>query len=102
MITETLPLFFRQPSDGDRHLIRPRPTRVGKWTFTPGLPGLTPGKTATLQSEGMEVDLNYSSSIFADFLDRMRMIQDEFNRRSRRTSSPEIPADDYFKQASRV
>ncbi|MCY0924025.1 hypothetical protein OS965_38895 [Streptomyces sp. H27-G5] len=50
----------------------------------------------------MEVDLNYSSSIFADFLDRMCMIQDEFNRRSQSASSSEVPADECSGQGSRV
>ncbi|MEU8432548.1 hypothetical protein AB0F18_06475 [Streptomyces sp. NPDC029216] len=54
---------------------------MGKWTYTPVSPGSALEKGATLQHEGLEVDLHYSSSIFEDFLDVVYRIQNEFNRR---------------------
>ncbi|WP_079429021.1 hypothetical protein [Streptomyces sp. 3211.6] len=69
-----------------------RAARVGKWTYTPVSTGSALEKGATLQCEGLEVDLQYSSSVFEDFLDVVRRIQNEFNRRSQEAASLKTPA----------
>ncbi|MFH7593583.1 hypothetical protein WDV06_00560 [Streptomyces racemochromogenes] len=55
---------------------------MGKWTYTPVPAGSAPERGATLRCEGLEVDLQYSSSVLEDFLDVVGRIQTEFNRRS--------------------
>lgn len=55
---------------------------MGKWTFTPASSDRTHGENATLHDEGRKIELNYSSSIFEDFLKVISTIHREFNRRS--------------------
>lgn len=78
MTTAKHSAIFPRSAESNAHRVRIGPTRVGKWTYT----GWTPDKTATLQHEGREVDLHYSSSIFEDFLESMSRIQNEFVLRS--------------------
>ncbi|MFK0254934.1 hypothetical protein [Streptomyces sp. NPDC090445] len=61
---------------------------MGNWTFTPGSSGLGPGLNATLQHEGRKIELNYTSSIFEDFLHAMSAIHSEFDRRSTPPAAP--------------
>ncbi|MFJ9641584.1 hypothetical protein ACWEPM_19515 [Streptomyces sp. NPDC004244] len=79
-------------------------TRMGNWTFTPGSTGLGlgPVANATLQYEGKKIELNYSSSIFEDFLHAMSTIRSEFNRRSTPPTASGTRADEHAGMASRV
>lgn len=79
-----------------------RAAKVGKWTYTPLATGSTPDRSATLRSEGQEVDLRYSSSIFEDFLEAVHRIESEFNRRSQEAAPLRAPAGEYSGQMSRV
>ncbi|MET9962208.1 hypothetical protein ABZ128_24660 [Streptomyces sp. NPDC006326] len=75
---------------------------MGKWTYTPGSTGWAPDTSATLQHEGQEVGLHYSSSIFEDFLEAMCRIQNEFNLRSQEVAPFTTPVGDCSGQMSRV
>lgn len=84
MTTAKPPFFFRRPPEegeggGGFHT---GTTRIGKWTFTPGSTGCSESRHATLEDEGLEIDLCYSSSVLEDFLHTMSMIQIDFDRRS--------------------
>ncbi len=74
--------MFSPSADGGECNGHTGATTVGKWTYTPVSTSWDPDKSATLQHEGQEVPLHYSSSIFEDFLQVMSRIQNEFNRRS--------------------
>lgn len=69
-----------------------RAARAGKWTYTPVPAGSALEQGATLRCEGLEVDLHYSSSVLGDFLDVVRRIQNEFNRRSQEAATLRTPA----------
>ncbi|MEU3407012.1 hypothetical protein ABZ766_24145 [Streptomyces sp. NPDC006670] len=75
---------------------------MGKWTYTPVSTDSAPEKGATLRHEGLEVGLHYSSSIFEDFLDAVRGIQREFDRRSQEAAPRKAPAGERSGQTSRV
>ncbi|MEU8837782.1 hypothetical protein AB0D97_01455 [Streptomyces roseus] len=82
MTTANLGAIFHRRSDEEDVPVRPGVARMGKWTFTPAPLDRTQGETAALHHEGLKIDLNYSSSIFEDFLETMSSIRHEFNRRS--------------------
>ncbi|MFD0380369.1 hypothetical protein [Streptomyces sp. NPDC127112] len=70
--------------------------KAGKWTYTPVPAGSAPEQGATLrcECEGLEVDLQYSSSVLEDFLDVVGRIQTEFNRRSQEAARFRTAADE--------
>ncbi|GAA3243759.1 hypothetical protein [Streptomyces lavendulae] len=68
------------PED-DGHNLRTDGTSVGKWTYTAVSAGWAFHESATLHHEGQEISLHYSSSIFEDFLEAMRAIENDFTRR---------------------
>ncbi|MEV0986068.1 hypothetical protein [Streptomyces sp. NPDC049949] len=78
-------IFQRHPEEEDVP-VRPGVDRMGKWTFTPASSDRARGENAALQHEGLKIELNYSSSIFEDFLEAMSSIRHEFNRRSHGTA----------------
>ncbi|WKD36962.1 hypothetical protein [Streptomyces xanthophaeus] len=88
MTTAKPPFFFRKPPEEDEGGggFHTGTARIGKWTFTPGSTGSSEFRNATLQDEGLEIDLRYSSSVLEDFLRTMTMIQVEFDRRSGSTA----------------
>ncbi|MFF3085998.1 hypothetical protein ACFVRB_13275 [Streptomyces nojiriensis] len=90
MTTAKPPFFFRRPPEEDEGGggFHTGTTRIGKWTFTPGSAGRSESRNATLEDEGLEIDLSYSSSILEDFLRTMSMIQVEFDRRSGSAARP--------------
>lgn len=73
---------------------------AGKWRYKPT--GWDSGKSATLQHEGQEVQLQYSSSAFEDFLDAMSRIRNECNRRSQCVAPLKASAGERSGQMSRV
>ncbi|MER5933726.1 hypothetical protein [Streptomyces sp. NPDC002054] len=97
--------LYRRPAEDDahgRHHLHAVPTRLGKWTFMPRSTGWPRAENATLQYEDLEIDLNYSSSVLEDFLETMRMIQIEFDRRIENTASSTTPVDEHSGRDSRV
>ncbi|MGO4456936.1 hypothetical protein AB4039_06335 [Streptomyces sp. M-16] len=75
-----LAMFPRVP-EGDGRSAHADGTRVGKWTYTAVSAGWAMHEGATLHHDGKDVDLHYSSSIFEDFLEAMRAIENDFTRR---------------------
>lgn len=103
MTTAKPPFFFRRPLEEDEGGggFHTGSTRIGKWTFTPGSTGSSETRNATLQDEGPEIDLSYSSSVLEDFLRTMSMIQGEFDRRSGNTA-PSTVGDEHSGGSSRA
>ncbi|GHE58259.1 hypothetical protein [Streptomyces vinaceus] len=88
MTTANLGAIFRRHSGEEDGAVSPEAARMGKWTFTPASSDRAQGETAALHHEGRKIELNYSSSIFEDFLEAMSSIRHEFNRRSHGTAVP--------------
>ncbi|MFF4105255.1 hypothetical protein [Streptomyces sp. NPDC001903] len=82
MTTANRSAIFHRHSEEEDDPVRPGVSRMGKWTFTPASSGRAQDEAATLHHEGLKIELNYSSSIFEDFLEAMSSIRHEFNRRS--------------------
>lgn len=104
MTTTKPPFFFRRPLEegeggGGFHT---GTTRIGNWTFTPGSTGCSESRHATLEDEGLEIDLCYSSSVLEDFLHTMSMIQVDFNRRSGSTAPSTAAVDECSGGSSRA
>ncbi|MFD3545512.1 hypothetical protein ACFWUW_07805 [Streptomyces sp. NPDC058655] len=79
-----------------------RTTRIGKWMFTPLSTDGGKTRNATLEHESLEIDLQYSSSIFEDFLHTMSMIQIDFGRRSGKAAPSATPARECSDGSARV
>ncbi|MFD3676721.1 hypothetical protein [Streptomyces sp. NPDC058613] len=88
MTTAKLPVTLRRTAEEDEQGggFHSRTIRIGKWMFTPLSTDGCKTRNATLEHESLEIDLQYSSSIFEDFLHTMSMIQIEFCRRSGKTT----------------
>lgn len=82
MTTANIDAIFRRHTNEEALPVRPGVARMGKWTFTPASSDRTRGENASLHHEGRKIELNYSSSIFEDFLKAISKIHHEFNRRS--------------------
>ncbi|MFB7787484.1 hypothetical protein ACFY0N_39130 [Streptomyces vinaceus] len=82
MTTANRSAIFQRHSEEEHDPADPGAARMGKWTFTPASSDRAQDETAALHLEGLKIELNYSSSIFEDFLEAMSSIRNEFNRRS--------------------
>ncbi|MFF0216634.1 hypothetical protein [Streptomyces vinaceus] len=82
MTTANRSAIFQRHAEEGGDLADPGAARMGKWTFTPASSDRAQDETAALHLEGLKVELNYSSSIFEDFLEAMSSIRHEFDRRS--------------------
>ncbi|MFA7768242.1 hypothetical protein ACGFNX_30360 [Streptomyces sp. NPDC048723] len=104
MTTAKPPFFFRRPPEEDEGggNFHTGTTRIGKWTFTPGSAGSSKIRNATLEDEGLEIDLSYSSSVLEDFLRTMSMIQVEFDRRSGNSAPASTAVDERSGGCSRA
>lgn len=94
--------IFQGHAEGEGLPVRSVAARMGKWTFTPASSDRAPGENAALHHEGLKIELNYSSSIFEDFLETISMIHHEFNRRSYGVAASGMGSDGRVRQASRV
>ncbi|MFI6148328.1 hypothetical protein [Streptomyces sp. NPDC051109] len=103
MTTANLGAIFHRLSEEEDVPVRTGGARMGKWTFTPASSDRAQGGNAALHHEGLKIELNYSSSIFEDFLEAMSSIRHEFNRRSHGAAvSGMCSTDGRLRQESRV
>lgn len=79
-----------------------RPTRVGKWTYTPHFAPSTGRESATLHDGSRCIDLRYSSGVLEEFLRTMSGIQAEFDRLARGREEFTAPARERTGQARHV
>lgn len=95
--------IFPQSAEGEGRDVRADGTRVGKWTYTPVAAAWAPNESATLHHEGRDdVYLDYSSSVFEDFLEAMSTIENDFTRRFQEAASVKPSADERSGRNSRV
>ncbi|MFG2715059.1 hypothetical protein ACGFX2_31530 [Streptomyces goshikiensis] len=87
MTTANLGATFLRYTEEEGATVRRGAAPMGKWTFTPASSDRSQGTNATLHQDDLHVDLNYSSSIFEDFLEAINAIHHEFNRRSREVAA---------------